>query len=132
MLTQCQGQPNHEYFVLKRYEPSYSDDAYRNELKTFHFISNQSMEREASETFIGFYGSYVHNRICYVVLEYADHGTLEDMFQELAPPKTVQQITCMWRSLFGLVTALKTLHMTTARSPDNQLYTYAGYVISYT
>ena len=114
--------------MLKTYELPFSEVEYYNELNTFHFISNKSIEREASEAFIGFYGSYVHDRTCYVVLEYADQGTLEDMFQRLPPPESVQQTIHLWRSLFGLVNALKTLHTTQARSPDNKLYTYSGLV----
>lgn len=116
----------HEYFVLKRYKPPYSQDEYDNELNAFHFISNQSIERQSLESFIGFYGSYVHDRMCNIVLEYANEGTLEDMFQKTPPPETVPQRLQILTSLFGLVNALKILHATQMRSPDNTVYTYLG------
>ena len=112
--------------MLKRYELQSSQDDYDTELETFRFLSNRSIKRESQDIFIGFYGSFLHGRFCNVILEHADEGTLEDMFKKSDPPKTRSEQVHLWKSVFGLVKALKILHSTELNSPDNTTYTYTG------
>jgi len=46
----------------------------------------------------------------HIILEYANEGTLEDFFQNVAPPTNPHDIYVFWRNILQLLCALTTLH----------------------
>ena len=53
-----------------------------------------------------------------MLLEYADQGTLEDYFEHTDRPATEREIAEFWDGLLGILGALKAIHGTPERGPD--------------
>ena len=105
-VQHCKHSGNHVY-ALKAY---YTDDAkyyYDNEVRAFKMLKRG---RRPCPALINFYGSFVLNRNYYTLLEYADHGSLEDYFKCTQPPASGEDILSFWTRLLSVVDALIKVH----------------------
>ena len=62
------------------------------------------------ENIVQFYGGYIQDGKYFLILEYADSGSLEDVFQQIEKPSTGQEILDFWNEMFGITQALFTIH----------------------
>ena len=59
---------------------------------------------------IAFYGSFEYRGSFNILLEYADGGTLEDVFQSEARPRNAQDILDFWSNMFEPIKAVFAIH----------------------
>jgi hypothetical protein len=59
---------------------------------------------------IRFFGSYIHGPERHILREFADKGTLEELFKRETPPSHGIDIVKFWESLFQVIEALKVIH----------------------
>jgi hypothetical protein len=72
---------------------------------------------------IGFYGSFVQDDTYNILLEYADHGNLEQYFQTVPPPSEPEDLISFWRGLFRVIKALNRIHNVPQNdSPGPQIF----------
>lgn len=57
-----------------------------------------------------YYGSFEHNEKKYVIMEFADKGSLDVYFRNTAPPSKPEDIMAFWKSLFDIAKALQHVH----------------------
>ncbi|OAL05629.1 hypothetical protein IQ06DRAFT_332072 [Phaeosphaeriaceae sp. SRC1lsM3a] len=81
-----------------------SDDM-TNEIKCYQILMGQAA---ILDNLVTAYGSYSHMKREYLVLDYIDGGTLEELFVE-APPQPTQWLQ-FWKSLAGAFNPLKRIH----------------------
>ncbi len=62
------------------------------------------------QSMINFHGSYQQDNTFNVFLEYADESTLENYFENTAPPFNGGDIIRFWRGLFEVIQALAKIH----------------------
>lgn len=62
------------------------------------------------ENIVQFYGGYVQNGKYFLILEYADCGSLEDLFLQVEQPSTGEEILDFWNEMFGIIQALFRIH----------------------
>jgi len=89
-------------FALKTYYESGSESS-KWEVEAYQKLSNCLQITE-------YYGNFTHNGTKYVLLEFADKGTLEEYFKDTPPPSTPEDINAFWRSLFDITKALYRVH----------------------
>lgn len=77
-------------------------------MKNFSFLS---LDRaEPTPGLIVFYGGFQHRDTYNILLEYADGGTLEDVFQKLDPPSRGFEINAFWRSFLEIFKGVEGIH----------------------
>lgn len=76
-----------------------------NEIKCYQILMGQAA---ILDNLVTAYGSYSHMKREYLVLDYIDGGTLEELFVE-APPQPTQWLQ-FWKSLAGAFNPLKRIH----------------------
>ena len=85
----------------------------------------------ASNFLIGFHGAYEHNDTFNILLEFADGGTLEDLFDRSPRPEQPRERLDFWSRLFGgLFKALNLIHQIKGNHPDEKKLV-KGYVSPY-
>ena len=58
-----------------------------------------------------------------MILEYADVGSLEDLFQQRQPPSTAEDVCDFWTAILGLTEALYKLHhIVSGESSDPSIF----------
>ena len=77
------------------------------EKKAFTTLLN---DRQHPEHIIEYLGSYEQDKVCCIILEYADIGTLDDYFRKTQPPTAEEDIVCFYTSLFNLIKGLMRVH----------------------
>ncbi|KAI0412123.1 hypothetical protein F5X98DRAFT_23177 [Xylaria grammica] len=104
------GKPIQDTFILKEYSDAAEED-YMNELKYFQLLKNITDKK--SENIVKFYCSYreLSSPVRYnIILEYADGGSLVDLFQQDNPPIIISELVQFWESLAKLAGGLDTVH----------------------
>lgn len=100
--------PPHTY-IFKQFHGAHATEAYRKELKAFLHLS-QTARSELGKSIIGFHGSFIQGESRTIILEYADHGTLEDFLRNTEAPQEAKRIMLLWEGLFVLLAAVHTIH----------------------
>lgn len=123
-MTEAKDDSHNNTFVLKRYATKSSKHQYKDEVNGF-----RSVKQEDSIT--NFYGSYIQGDFCYVLLQFPDKGSLEDYFQNEAPPSRGVDIVKFWGRMFQLIRGLKTIHsvrgcVASFSPPTPLILTYSG------
>ena len=59
---------------------------------------------------LGYYSAFQHGGHFNIVLEYANHGTLEDLLQNMSPPAKDVDIQAFWSGLLELANGLICIH----------------------
>jgi len=68
---------------------------------------------------IGYHGSYVPSGVYNIILEYADGGDLEQMFQKLPQLVNGYDVLEFWNGLLDVISALVAVHDLLIREDDN-------------
>ncbi|RYP54453.1 hypothetical protein DL768_000759 [Monosporascus sp. mg162] len=63
-----------------------------------------------SDNIITYHGSFRQNGTYNLILDYADGGSLKDLLDKQVPPSTTEGIEQFWRSLFGVLNGLQSIH----------------------
>lgn len=92
--------------------PYRADKIYRNELKAFTAFQNAP----PCENILGYLGSFhstTEKGMTYtIILEYADKGTLLDIYRRNQPPITFEEVRTFWSEIMKIVKALMVVHHT--------------------
>jgi serine/threonine protein kinase len=65
---------------------------------------------KSPEHIIEYLGCYEQGKVYCIILEYADLGTLDDFFRNTPPPRSEEDVTVFFTSLFQLVKGLMSIH----------------------
>ncbi|KAL9086936.1 MAG: hypothetical protein Q9159_003897 [Coniocarpon cinnabarinum] len=100
-------------FVLKTYHPSEGESSYYNETQAFQHLRNTTYLE--TQSFITYYTGYEHlhaksQKTFNIILEYADGGDLEDMFQTQDEPRSPSEIASFWLRFLDVLKALRSIH----------------------
>lgn len=97
--------------VLKSY-PYTADRIFRNEFNAFTKLQNA----RSCENILGYLGSFqstTEQGMTYtIILEYADKGTLLDIYRRNQPPITFEEVRTFWSGIMKIVKALMVVHHT--------------------
>lgn len=63
-----------------------------------------------AEGLIEFYGSFEYRGTFNIILQYADAGTLEQMFAQRDPPDTGEMMIAFWANLFQIIKGICEIH----------------------
>ncbi|KAF2085973.1 kinase-like protein [Saccharata proteae CBS 121410] len=94
-------------FVVKSFRGGDAEEHYNNEKRAFEKLA---MSGPQVQSIIGFYGSFFHDGIYNIILEFADKGTLEDYLAIHRPPQRGSEIIEVWRGMFQLILAILAIH----------------------
>jgi serine/threonine protein kinase len=98
--------------VLKRYFDA-ETKSYENEMKAYKKLSAGPMPPPITTYYGNFqqvkYDTLNPKTTNYVIIEYADRGTLKDYFTKL-PPSEPRDIINFWKSLCNIAKALQSIH----------------------
>ncbi|KAL8364866.1 hypothetical protein RB595_003917 [Gaeumannomyces hyphopodioides] len=101
-----------EFYVLKHFPPEEVGGSYaaeRNMHRTLSLFNHKYSSDEPAQYFLKCNVAFRQNKRAALLLEYADGGSLEDMFHR-HPPFTLQGVLDMWDELVKLLRALYSLH----------------------
>lgn len=115
---QAIGEARADTFVLKTYHGDSTETYYQSKVEAFKSLNS-------SPSIIPFYGSFTRAGTYNVILEYADKGTLKDLFQREPPPKTINEIIEFWERMLKIFAALQAIHDVEA-SARNHLGIFQG------
>jgi serine/threonine protein kinase len=65
---------------------------------------------DPSPNLVAFYGSFKVDDYGYLVLEFAEAGTLQDFFDNALPPTTATEVAQFWTSLLQSINGLNRIH----------------------
>ncbi|KAK3324567.1 hypothetical protein B0T19DRAFT_443976 [Cercophora scortea] len=94
-------------FDLQEDEPGYTFD---NEMEAYMALENNGHLKDSSEYFLRYYGSFKQNGKGFLLLEYADRGSLDQFFSKEQPPHEWDELHEFWRALLDLIRGLMLLH----------------------
>ncbi|KAK3667545.1 hypothetical protein LTR22_001723 [Elasticomyces elasticus] len=95
-------------YVLKAYDGAEAQKHHDAEVEAYDKIHSGGLP---IESLLRYYGTYTYDGKYYVILEYADVGTLEDFLRETPKPTRGEHIIAIWRGAFDLVEAVYRVHM---------------------
>ncbi|KAK5713542.1 hypothetical protein LTR15_011242 [Elasticomyces elasticus] len=95
-------------YVLKVYDGPDAQRHHDAEVEAYNKILSGGWD---IESLLRYYGTYTYEGMHYVILEYADAGTLEDFLKNTPQPTQGEDIIAMWRGAFSLVEAVSRVHM---------------------
>jgi serine/threonine protein kinase len=104
--------------VFKEYQFQDSQKPWEKEVNIFNLVNN------TCENLVRQLGSFSQNDKFVIVLEYANGGTLLDIFQANHLPRNLTRMKEFWRNLMRLLFALDKLHSLRI-SKDGRLGWYA-------
>lgn len=82
---------------------------YEAETAAFRHFKSSGAE-PAINNIIAFFGGFVQNDTYHILLEYAEHGTLDEFFQTRPQLPSGQDLIPLWESMAKLLTAVSTIH----------------------
>jgi serine/threonine protein kinase len=115
VIQDVNGQPKVDEFVLKTYRSADDISLYRQEVEMFKALN--SSERETPEI-IKCFGSFRQRGTFNLILEFANGGSLLDLFQNSSPPIRVDELLRFWASMFELSKGLRFIHELSPTLPD--------------
>ena len=123
--------PSHHEYALKTYHGSHAEHYYRTEVRNFAELTFS--RTDPTPGLIGFYGGFEHGEKFNIVLEYANGGTLEDVFQTWEPPSCGAEIITFWTAFADILKALGSIHELKRDEGDVKGYSVLqGYYRQYT
>ena len=81
-----------------------------------YFVSEVSAFQSANQEdklvpqLVDFHKAFKQNDSCHIILQHANLGTLEDVFQTMEPPRSGQQILNLWTRIFELTQTVESIH----------------------
>lgn len=103
-------------YLLKTICSPKDEQSYLNELDTYTRLmqaddqGNKHKEDDVVKHLIKLYGSWRQKGQCNLLLEYADHGTLQEWFEKTTPPHTKKEFITFWSNLVHIVKPIQCLH----------------------
>ncbi|KAK4544430.1 hypothetical protein LTR36_004321 [Oleoguttula mirabilis] len=95
-----------------------------------NFAQLTSRASTSTPGLIGFYGGFEHGDTFNILLEYANGGTLEDMFQQREPPSCGDDIIAFWNAFVEVLKALASIHDLKKEASDTMGHkVFQGYVV---
>ncbi|KAL9083192.1 MAG: hypothetical protein Q9165_008635 [Trypethelium subeluteriae] len=99
-----------DVFVLKTYHNKRNARLnWTEESKTFVRI-RESIDGHKEEALVQFFGSLEQGDAYHIILEYANKGTLEQYWQNVAQPREPKDIGSSWENILSLVRAMQGIH----------------------
>ncbi|KAK6391531.1 hypothetical protein LTR65_004366 [Meristemomyces frigidus] len=118
---------HHEY-ALKTYRGQHAERYYSTEVHNFAQLTSRAST--STPGLIGFYGGFEHGDTFNILLEYANGGTLEDMFQQREPPSCGDDIIAFWNAFVEVLKALASIHDLKKEASDTMGHkVFQGYVV---
>jgi hypothetical protein len=96
--------------VVKEYPKCELEPSFENEVNVYISLSNTARKDVVSKYFLKYHGSFIQNQKGYILLEYANEGSLLDFFQRRTPPYTRETLNDLWSNIFELLLGLSILH----------------------
>ncbi|KAF2687076.1 kinase-like protein [Lentithecium fluviatile CBS 122367] len=93
-------------FVLKTC-PARNDHHHYDEVQAY---KDMRTEHDVMSNMVRFFGSWKQGHTYYMLLEYADGGTLESFLQDTAPPTKREHIIMFWERMFDLIKLIARIH----------------------
>ncbi|KAI1267594.1 hypothetical protein F5Y18DRAFT_415728 [Xylariaceae sp. FL1019] len=115
LVPEVQASDPHK-FVIKRYDMNHGQRSYEKEVKALTLFRNSP-----SPNLIEYFGSFKTERSGYLILEYADRGDLESLFDQPIYPQSPQDRKLFWTSLYRTLCGLDRVHQLMEVSKDQQL-----------
>lgn len=103
--------------MLKTFHRHGTVQQYEKEVKAFAILRQKVPKRDGIVTF---FGSFVQNESFHILLEYADGGTLQDYFQKVIRPSSIEDKHNFWKSFLPLAKALKAIHQVDSDDPEHR------------
>jgi serine/threonine protein kinase len=96
--------------VLKEFDHTEIDHSFKNEEETYINLKNKVPPKVYEEQFLNYYGSFKRAGRAFIMLEYADGGSLLDFFNRNQLPLDRQELYGLWWSLSSLLFGLEHIH----------------------
>lgn len=107
---------------MKEYRETELDFSFSNEVEAYTVLENQGEMEKASKYFLRYYGSFIQNGKGFILLEYADQGSLLDFFRKNHLPHERGELHRLWKSLSSnLLRGLEMLHSLNERVTEDVL-----------
>lgn len=113
--------PRQDRVVIKEYPSSEIEHSFKNELDAYLSFQYPVNEHNESKCFLEYYGSFTQEGKGYIILEYANEGSLLEFFKSNKVPRTRGEFHGLFERLSGLLDGLRILHAESYRIPNRQL-----------
>ncbi|KAK4231946.1 kinase-like domain-containing protein [Podospora fimiseda] len=87
-----------------------SIQTFENEVRAYISIANSGQSRTAARYFLDYHGSFRQGGKGFIILEFANQGSLVDFFQTNDLPTTREELYSLWESFQNLASGLMLLH----------------------
>ncbi|KAK4178481.1 kinase-like domain-containing protein [Triangularia setosa] len=87
-----------------------AEETFTNEGVAYMALENFSEQAHASKYFLEYYGSFKQNGWGYVLLEYADQGSLHEFYSQNHTPHDLSEVYDLWEAMLKLLDGLTLLH----------------------
>ena len=109
---------------MKRFLPLHANE-YRQEKSVFLHLRGQ--HQSLIHSLVKWHGCFeqvdINNqRFFSIILEYANGGDLERLFQDQEPPRQPDDIACFWIQIMDILKALRALHTIRIDHPDREKF----------
>ncbi|KAK0673583.1 hypothetical protein QBC41DRAFT_311103 [Cercophora samala] len=98
-LRHRDGRPNHD-----------AEETFTNELNVYGALCNRPERAKFQDHFLKYYGSFRQGSWGYLLLEYADEGSLEQFYTKNNTPHDSSEMHDLWVAMFSLLDGLSILH----------------------
>lgn len=93
-------------------------EQYDNEVKAFQYLRSKADEFDDVSALIRFYGTFSYGGSFYILLHYADGGTLQELLDsDENKPESPQDIMTFWGNIMKLLKALTLIHYVKEHEP---------------
>lgn len=96
--------------VIKEFPPAQYDFEFENETRAYIAIGNKIKGNDAAKYFLQYYGSFEKDKKGFIMLEYADQGSLRQFFDRNQLPYKHDELLGLWQSIKGLFIGLEIIH----------------------
>ncbi|KAL3712888.1 hypothetical protein TMatcc_001590 [Talaromyces marneffei ATCC 18224] len=114
-------QTKEDLVVIKEYPKSEIEHSFKNELKAYMSFHYAGDEPYVSKYFLKYYGSFKQNNKGFIILEYADEGSLLEFFKSNQVPRTREELHGLFENLSDLLYGLRILHAKDLGKTNRQL-----------
>lgn len=107
--------------VIKEYPKSEIEHSFKNELKAYTSFQYHGNEHYVPEYFLEYYGAFKQNDKGFIILEFANEGSLLEFFKSNKVPRTREELRGFFENLSGLLDGLRILHAQSYRDSTRQM-----------
>ncbi|RAO66918.1 uncharacterized protein BHQ10_002930 [Talaromyces amestolkiae] len=114
-------QTKDDLVVIKEYPKSEIGHSFKNELKAYLSFQYPGNEDYVSKYFLKYHGSFKQKDKAFIILEFADEGSLLELYKSNRVPRTREELLGLFENLSGLLRGLRLLHAQDLRRTNRQL-----------